>query len=189
MGWVLQYTFPDCKVIRRVVAYVLDPDKLEAAPVCPENVIAYLSEDGSLPDFLPSLQVMKPAALSEVSYQVYETVLCKEVQHALAPRYPCFSKFQVQIPKDTVVPEALQVLLKVRQVFQHWGWQVRPNKQGPSEYGDYLVSYHIWHVVARGLNLPPVGALPHHHPNAALISPGTGRTRRQTSHAIANTIM
>ena len=38
-------------MIERVVAHVSDPDKLEAAPVRPKNVVSSQSEDGSLTDF------------------------------------------------------------------------------------------------------------------------------------------
>ena len=62
------------EVIRRKFAHVSDPNKLEAALVCPENVVAYRLEDNSLPDLGPSLQVPKPTVLAEVADQVYETM-------------------------------------------------------------------------------------------------------------------
>ena len=66
-------------MIGRVVEHVSYPENLEAALVRPENVIAYRSEDGSLSDLGPSIQVTKPTMLSEVEDQVYETVLREEV--------------------------------------------------------------------------------------------------------------
>ena len=46
-------------------------------------------------------------ALSEVSDQVYEAVLCEEVRHALDLRAPCFVEVHIKIPKDNGVPEVL----------------------------------------------------------------------------------
>ena len=107
----------------------------------------------------------------EVLDQVYETVRRDEVLHALAPQAPCFVEVNIQILKDDGFHEALQGLLKVSQVFQCLGCQVRSDNQGPSESGDYLAAYHVRPVVARGLNPPHNGPLPRHHPNAALSSP------------------
>ena len=109
-------------MIGHVVAHVLDPKQLEAAPVRPNNVIKSRSEDGSLPDLLPSLQVSKPAALSKVSNQVDDIVLRKEVRHALSLRAPCFVKVHIKNPKDNGVLEALQGLFQVRHMFQHRWW-------------------------------------------------------------------
>ena len=63
--------------------------------------------------------------LLEVSYQAYETVLREKVRHALALQAPRFVEDHIQMPKDNGFPESLQILLKVRQVFQFLGWQVR----------------------------------------------------------------
>ena len=63
--------------------------------------------------------------LLEVSYQAYETVLREKVRQALALQALRFVKVHVQITKDNGFPESLQILLKVRQVFQFLGWQVR----------------------------------------------------------------
>ena len=71
-----------------------------------------------MPDLGPSLQFLKPMALVEVAYQVYETVLREEICHALDPRDTRFFKVHVQVPKYNGVPEALQGLLQVRQVLQ-----------------------------------------------------------------------
>ena len=57
--------------------------------------------------------------MSEVSDQVYETVLREEVRHVLDPRSPRFIEVHVQIPKDNGFPEALQVHLKFIQLLQH----------------------------------------------------------------------
>ena len=62
------------EVIRRKFAHVSDLNKLEAALVCPENVVAYRLEENSLPDLGPSLQVLKLTVLAEVADQVYETM-------------------------------------------------------------------------------------------------------------------
>ena len=78
--------------------YVSDSNLLEAAPVRPENVVTAQPRDGSLPDLRPSLQVSEPMALADVEYQVYETVLCKEVCHLLAPQAPRLVKVHVQVP-------------------------------------------------------------------------------------------
>ena len=58
-------------------------------------------------------------ALLEVLDQVYETILSEEVRHTLAPQAHRFVEVHIQIPKYNRVPEALQVLLKVRQLLQH----------------------------------------------------------------------
>ena len=102
--------------------------------------------------------------------QVYENLLYEEVRHTLVTQYPSFIEVHVQVPKDNGVPEALHGLLKVRQVFQLQRWQVRSNKQGPSKSGDYLVAYHIWTVVACGLNPLPDRPFPRYQPDADLIS-------------------
>ena len=96
----------------------MDPNKLKSAPVRPENVVAYRSEDGSLSDLVPNLQVPKPTELVEVANQVYETVLHEEVQNLLTPWSPLFIEVHVQVPKDNGVPEALQGLLQVSQMLQ-----------------------------------------------------------------------
>ena len=98
--------------------------------------------------------------------QVYETLLRKEARNTLVPQDTRFFEVHVQIPRENGVPEGMYGLLKVRQVFQHLGWQVLSNKRGPSESNDYLAAYHVRPVVARGLNPPPRGPLPHHHPDA-----------------------
>ena len=121
--------------------------------------------------------------------QVYYTLLREEVRHTLAPQDPCFVEVHVQVPRDNGVPEVLQGFLKVRQMFQHRGWQVFYDDQGSSESDYYLAAYHVRPVVARGLNPPPRGFVPHHYPNAAQSSPSTGRTRHQTSHIVSETIM
>ena len=77
LGWASQESLPDREVARRVVAHVLYPKDFEAAPVRPKYVIAFRSEDGSLYDLCPSLQVPKPLELSDVPYQVNKTKLCK----------------------------------------------------------------------------------------------------------------
>ena len=86
-------------MIRQEVAHVLDLNNLEEAPVYPENLVASRSEDGSLSNLGPSLQVKKPTALAEVADQVYDTVLRKEVRHLLALQAPRFFEFHVQVPK------------------------------------------------------------------------------------------
>ena len=106
-------------MIRQEVAHVSDPNKLEASPVRPENVVASQLEDGSLPYLGPSLKVPKPTAMEEVEDHVYETVLREEVRHSLAPQDPRFFEVHVQVPKDNGVLEALNVLLQVRKVLQH----------------------------------------------------------------------
>ena len=110
-GRAPEYPFPESKVIQREVV-------LKAAPVCPKNIVSSRPEDGSLPDLVPSLQVPKPTALSEVADQVYDTILREEVCHPLAPQDPCFVEFHVQVPEDNGVPEALQGLLQARKVLQ-----------------------------------------------------------------------
>ena len=105
-------------MIQQEVAHVSDPNKLEAALVCPDNIVASQPEDGSLPDLGPSLQVTKLTALVEVTDQVYENVLCEEFCHSLALRAPFFVKVHIQVPENNGVPEALQGLLQVRQVLQ-----------------------------------------------------------------------
>ena len=50
VGWELQKPYLERKVIEHIVACVSDPDKLESAPVRPDNLIASRFEDGSLPD-------------------------------------------------------------------------------------------------------------------------------------------
>ena len=107
-GWASEYPCLEREVIRREVAHVSDPDKLEVASVRPKNVIAYLSEYVSLPDLGPSLQVPKPAALAEVSDQVYETVLHDKVRQSLVLQAPCLVEVHIQPPKENGVPEALQ---------------------------------------------------------------------------------
>ena len=62
-GWVSQESLPDREVFGRVVMHVLYNDDFEAAPVCPEDVITSLAEDGAMSDLCPSLQVPKPAEL------------------------------------------------------------------------------------------------------------------------------
>ena len=121
--------------------------------------------------------------------QVYETVLRKEVRHSLAPRYPRFVEVHAQFPGDNGVPEALKGLLQVRQVLQHRRRYVRANKWGPGESVDNLAAYHVLPVVAHGLNPPPDGPLPCHHPNAALSFLGAGRPRLQTCHVVAEAIV
>ena len=106
-------------MIRQEVVHVLDAKNLKAAPVRPENVVAYRQEDGSLTDLGPSLQVLKHNVLAEVVDQVYDTVLRKEVRQLLSPQDPHFVKVHVQVPEDNGVPEALQGLLQFRQVIQH----------------------------------------------------------------------
>ena len=86
--------------------------------------------------------------LPEVSDQVNNTVLRKEVHNSLAPRDPCLVEVQVQNPKDNGVLEKLQCLLKVRHVFQRQGWQVGSDERGPLTYGDYLAANHVPPVVS-----------------------------------------
>ena len=85
----------------------------------------------------------------EVLDQVYENVLREEVQHALAPRDPFYAEVHVQVPKENGVPEELQGLLKVSQLFQRQRLQVRSDERDLSDSGDYLASYQVWPVVAR----------------------------------------
>ena len=99
--------------------HVLDPNQLEKVLVRPNKLVASRLEDGSLTDLVPSLQVPKPTALTEVADQVYETVLCKEVRHTLDPRDPYFVEVHVHSPKYNGVPEEMHGLLQVRQVLQH----------------------------------------------------------------------
>ena len=121
--------------------------------------------------------------------QVYYTLLREEFQHSLAPQDPRFVEVHVQVPRENGVPDGLQGFLKIRQVFQRRVWQVFYGDQGSSESDYYLAAYHVWSVVARGLNPPPVGPVPHHYPDAAQSSPTAGRTRRQSSHIVSETIM
>ena len=65
-GWASQSYFPDREVVGRVVAHALYTENFEVAPVHPNDVIPSQSEDGALSDLCPSLQVPKPAVLSEV---------------------------------------------------------------------------------------------------------------------------
>ena len=99
--------------------HVSDLNKTEAASVPPKNVVASRTEDGSLPDLGPIIQVPKPMALAEVADQVYETVLRKDVCHLLAPWAPCSVDVHVQVPEENGFPEALQGILQVRQMLQH----------------------------------------------------------------------
>ena len=125
-----------------------------------------------------------------MSYQVYETVIREEVQHALSPRASHLFDIHVQVPKYNGALEALQGLLKVRPVFQHQRWQVRSGKRGGlSESGEYIAYYHVRPTVTGGINTPPERILPRHHPDTALIPPGAGWTHRQKSHVVAKTIM
>ena len=71
--WAYQESCSDREVIGHVVVYVSYPDKFEAAPVRPEDVIASQAEGGSLSDLCPSIQVPKPAALLELMDQVNNT--------------------------------------------------------------------------------------------------------------------
>ena len=169
--------------------HVSDPYQLKAAPVRLKNIFTSWSEDGSLSELLPSLQVTKHEALSEVPDQVYETVLCEEVRHALAMQDPRFIEVHVQTPKVNGAPEALQGLLKVRQVLQRWEWQVRSNERGSCESGDNIAAYHVRTMVAHGLNTPPDRNIPRHQLNTALRSPSTVQTFRRTSHIVAKAII
>ena len=74
-----------------------------------------------------------------MSDQVYGTVLRKEVRHRLVLRAQRFIEFHVQVPNDNGVPEALQGLLKIRQVFQCLGWQLRSDKH---RWDLPVLSYH-----------------------------------------------
>ena len=105
-------------MIQLEVAHVSDLNKLEAARVRPNIVVASLPEDSSLLDFGPSLQVPKPKARAEVADQVYDTILQKEVRHLLDSQDPRSVEVHIQAPKDNGVPEALQGILQVRQVLQ-----------------------------------------------------------------------
>ena len=71
-------------MIQREVFHVADPDQLEATTVHSENLVTSQPEDGSLPELVPSLQVLEPTALAEVADQLYETLIPKEVRHLLA---------------------------------------------------------------------------------------------------------
>ena len=71
-------------MVWHVIAHVPNPDKFEAAPVHPDDVISPRAEDGALPDLCSSLQVTEPAALSKLSDQGNNTVLRKYVCHTLA---------------------------------------------------------------------------------------------------------
>ena len=77
LGWVSQEPCQDCEVVGCVVAHVSYPNKFEALPVNPVDIIASQAEDGALYDLCPSIQVPKPAALLEVPDQVNKTELCK----------------------------------------------------------------------------------------------------------------
>ena len=81
-----------------------------------ENIVTSRPEDGALSDLVPSLQVPEPTALAEVSDQVYETVLRKEVHHSLDLQAHRLVEVHVQVPKDYGVLETFQGLLQVRQV-------------------------------------------------------------------------
>ena len=76
--------------------------------------------------------------------QVYETVLHEEFLHSLAAQAPFLFNIHVQVPKDNGVPEVLYGLLKVSQVFQYLGCQVRSNRWGTSESNEYLAAYHVF---------------------------------------------
>ena len=120
--------------------HVSNPNNLEAAPVRTNNVVVSQSEDGSLSNFGPSLQVKKPTALAELADQVYDTVLYEEVCHSLAPRAPRFVEVHVQFPEENGSPEALQGLIQVRQVIQRLQGYVCANEWGPGESGDNLAA-------------------------------------------------
>ena len=77
-------------MIWRVISHVPNLDKFEAAPVCPEDVIAPQTEDNALSYLWPSLQVSELAVFSEVPDQDNETILHKEFQHVLDPQFPFF---------------------------------------------------------------------------------------------------
>ena len=96
----------------------MDPNQIEAVSVPPDNVVSYWTEYGSLPDLGPSLQFLKPMALAEVAYQVYETVPWEKVCYLLDLWDPHFFEVHVQVPEENGVPEALQGLLQVRQVLR-----------------------------------------------------------------------
>ena len=67
--------------------------------------------------------------------------------------------------------------------------QVCSNKQVPSDSSNNLAAYHIWPVLAHGLNPPPNGPLPCHRPDADLRSPSTGWTWCRKIHIVAEAIM
>ena len=65
-------------MVRRVITHVPNPYEFETVPIRLEDVIAPRAEDGAQSHLCPTEE------LSEVPYQVNETVLRKEVRHALA---------------------------------------------------------------------------------------------------------
>ena len=62
-------------MVGHIVLHVLDPDKLKAALVCTEDVVALRAEYGALADLYPRLQVLKMEVLEKVSDQVNEVKL------------------------------------------------------------------------------------------------------------------
>ena len=84
-GRVSEDPCPKRKVIQQKVPHFTYPYLLDFLLVRSDNVVTSETEDNSLPDLGPSLQVKKPTALTEVVDWVYETVLCEEVRHSLAP--------------------------------------------------------------------------------------------------------
>ena len=75
-------------MIQLEVPHVADTNQFETASVRSENLVTSHSEDSYMPDLGPSVQVPEPTALAEVSDQVYETILCKEVLHSLVTWAP-----------------------------------------------------------------------------------------------------
>ena len=54
--WASQESCPDCEVVWCIVVHVPYPEKFEATPVRPEDVITSLVEEGALYDLYPSIQ-------------------------------------------------------------------------------------------------------------------------------------
>ena len=105
---------PDCEVIQREVPHIANTYQIEAALVRSKNVVTSRPEEGDLLDLGPIFQVPEPMALAEVSDQVYESVLHKEVRHFQAPPTPCLVEVHVQVSKENGVLEKFKGLLQVR---------------------------------------------------------------------------
>ena len=96
-------------MVECVVTYVPDTNDFKAAPLSPEDVVAYRAKNSALLDLCPSLQFPKPAALAEVPDQVNKAELREEICHFLDPRASSVFKIYIRIPEDNGV-HALEAL-------------------------------------------------------------------------------
>ena len=127
---------------------------------------------------------MKMSTFPEMMHQVDDAKLRQQVDNKLADWFLGLIQVHIEISQQDGVfnPEALQGLLKIREVGQRGQWDVCSNYQGPGRASANLTDYHVRPMKAHQLKDPSCQPVPQNQAHASLRSAGAIGPVRQTEN-------